>query len=355
MNTTPPAASLLSRRHLSKGMALALAAPLLPGTAQAASAGRLLKPPRLKEGDVVGLITPCGFLEQDGIDKAVRNIEDLGVKVRLGQHVLARRGRYAGTVEQRLQDLHAMFANPEVKAVWAATGGSGGISLLPYIDYRLIRQHPKIFVGYSDVSCLHLAIQRQTRLVTFHGPVGVSTFSDYSKRHLQAILMQPQKSYQMALSSENQAKAQTAPQFAARTLRAGASSGRLSGGNLSLVAALAGTPYAAELQDRILFLEDIGEEPYRIDRMLTQLDLSQGLRHTAALMLGIFEKCEAPASEASLTLNETVDGLLLRAQVPAVMGYSFGHIAHQMTLPLGVRARLDTEQQTLTLLESAVV
>jgi muramoyltetrapeptide carboxypeptidase len=133
----------------------------------------LIKPPRLKEGDVVGLITPCGFLDQDGIDKSVRNIEDLGVKVKLGKHVLARRGRYAGTVAQCLEDLHSMFADPQVHAVWAATGGSDGISLLPHIDYRLIRKHPKIFAGYSDATCLHLA--------TFHGPVEISTFSDYSK------------------------------------------------------------------------------------------------------------------------------------------------------------------------------
>lgn len=149
--------TLLSRRNLTQSAALALAASLLPtsGEAKAPPArSKLIKPPRLKEGDVVGLITPCGFLEQEGIDKAVRNIEDLGVKVKLGKHVLARRGRYAGSVAQRLEDLHGMFADPAVNAVWAATGGSGGISLLPHIDYRLIRRHPKIFVGYSDVTCL---------------------------------------------------------------------------------------------------------------------------------------------------------------------------------------------------------
>lgn len=337
---------------------MALVASLLstPGeTKVLPNRSKLIKPPRLKEGDVVGLITPCGFLEQEGIDKAVRNIEDLGVKVKLGRNVLARRGRYAGTVEQRLEDLHGMFADPTINAVWAATGGSGGISLLPHIDYALIRKHPKIFVGYSDVTCLHLAIHRKTRLVTFHGPVGISTFSDYSKGHLKAILMQPEKRYLMSMADENRVKAETAPQYQIRTVRQGAAIGRLTGGNLSLVAALSGTPYAAELHRHILFLEDIKEEPYRIDRMLMQLDLSQGLNTTAALMLGVFEKCEAPESELSLTLNETVDGHLNRLTVPAVAGYSVGHIADQMTLPLGVTARLDTLAQTLTLLESAVL
>ena len=342
---------------MTQGAALSLAASLLaaPGPATAAPGSiRLIKPPRLQEGDVVGLITPCGFLDQDGIDKSVRNLEGLGCKVQLGTHVLARRGRYAGTVAQRLEDLHAMFANPQIKAVWAATGGSGGISLLPHIDYRLLRTHPKIFVGYSDVTCLHLAIQRKARLVTFHGPVGISTFTDYSKQHLKAILMQPEKNYVMSMSDENRIKAQAQTQYQLRTVRPGTAVGRLSGGNLSLVAALSGTPYAAELQGRILFLEDIGEAPYRIDRMLTQLDLSQGLRTAAALLLGVFEKCEAPDSESSLTLNETVDDHLQRLRVPAVSGYSVGHIANQMTLPLGVSARLDSAAQTLTLLESAV-
>lgn len=304
---------------------------------------------------MVGLITPCGFLEQDGIDKAVRNIEALGVKVQLGKHVLAQRGRYAGTVAQRLEDLHGMFADPQVNAVWAATGGSGGIALLPQIDYHLIRKHPKIFVGYSDVTCLHLAIHRQTRLVTFHGPVGISTFSDYSTQHLKAVLMQPQKSHVMPMADENRVKSETAAQFQIRTVHHGVAVGRLTGGNLSLVAALSGTPYAVELRRSILFLEDISEAPYRIDRMLMQLDMSQGLATAAALMLGVFEKCEAPENESSLTLNETVDSHLERLKIPAVMGYSLGHIAHQMTLPVGIRARLDTHAQTLTLLESAVL
>lgn len=350
--------SSLSRRHLSQGAVLSMATALLPGAASAKTQARqphILKPPRLREGGVVGVITPCGFLDQDGIDKAVRNIEELGVKVKLGQHVLARRGRYAGSVAQRLEDLHSMFADPAIDAVWAATGGSGGISLLPHIDYKLIRKHPKIFVGYSDVTCLHLALHRQTGLITFHGPVGISTFSDYSKKHLQAILMQPEKEYVMSMAEENRLKGETAPQYQIRTVQHGTASGRLTGGNLSLVAALTGTPYAAELAHRILFLEDIGEAPYRIDRMLTQLDLSQDLAKVAALVLGVFEKCEAPDNEPSLTLNETIDDNLARLKVPAAKGYSLGHIAHQMTLPLGLKARLDTQAQTLTLLEAAVL
>ena len=158
----------------------------------------------------------------------------------------------------------------------------------------------------------------------------------------------------MLMADENRAKSETAPQFQIRTARQGTAVGRLTGGNLSLVAALSGTPYAAELKHHILFLEDISEAPYRIDRMMTQLDLSQGLKTAAALMLGVFEKCEAPENESSLTLNETIDSHLDQLRVPAVTGYSIGHIANQMTLPVGLTARLDTFSQTLTLLENAV-
>jgi muramoyltetrapeptide carboxypeptidase len=328
---------------------------------QAAAASRpgpatlpLIKPPRLRQGDVVGLITPSGHVNQEKIDKCVRNIEALGLRVKLGKHVLEARGNYAGAVWQRLEDLHAMFADQEVKGIWAATGGSGAISLLPHIDYALIRQHPKVLVGYSDITALHLAISRKTGLVTFHGPVASSTFGEYAVRHLRAVLMEPQATTEIHMAPGNAAQVAQRPNFALRTLQHGVREGRLTGGNLSLVAALAGTPYGTQYDKAILFLEDIGEAPYRVDRMMTQLDLTHGFNHASALMLGIFHKCEATDGEPSLTLAETIDDHVARLQIPAVYGYSFGHIADQFTLPMGIHARLDTQAQTLTLLEAAV-
>ena len=352
----------LSRRRFGGLLAATLGAAGAPALA-AAPRGKdkrmqqqhsLIKPARLRQGDLVAILAPGGFTDEDAIAKAVRNIESLGLRARLGANIRAVHGNYAGTVQQRLDDLHAAFADPEVKAIWAIRGGSGCISLLALLDYALIRRNPKVLIGYSDITALHLAIVRQTGLVTFHGPVASSTFSDYTVTQLQNVLMAPQDSYTIPMALENHRRAQTEPNFAIRTVHGGQATGRLTGGNLCMVSALAGTPYAADFRDHILFLEEINEVPYRIDRMLCQLDLSVGCQHAAALMLGIFEHCEAADGDTSLTLNETLDQHLQPLTVPAVSGYSFGHIRHQFTIPMGILATLDAERQTLTLLEAAV-
>jgi muramoyltetrapeptide carboxypeptidase len=357
----------LSRRRfgglVASTTAAALAAVSLPAAARqraptkgnhAMSKPALIKPPRLEPGDLVGLIAPGGHTTSKSIEKAVRNIEALGLRVKLGDNVSAVHGNYGGTVAQRLDDLHDMFADPQVNAIWAIRGGSGCISLLPHIDYQLIRDNPKVLIGYSDITALHLAIHRQTGLITFHGPVASSTFSEYALTQLKNVIMTPQERYTITMSQDNAHKAVVEPQYAIRTVHGGQCTGHLMGGNLSLVSALEGSPYAAQLKDSILFLEEVNEAPYRIDRMMMQLQLSQGLEHTAGMILGIFENCEGQDEDISLTLNETVDQHLQPLTSPAVAGYSFGHIRNQFTLPIGVRATLDADQQTLTLLEPAV-
>jgi muramoyltetrapeptide carboxypeptidase len=257
-------------------------------------------------------------------------------------------------VFQQLDDLHAMFLDRDVKAVWGGRGGSGGSALLPGVRYDLIRANPKIVVGFSDVTALHLAIHRLAGLVTFHGPAAISTFSDYSADHLRAVLMEPRATFTIRMAEENRNKGLEQPQFAERVLVPGTATGQLVGGNLSVLAALVGTPYAAQLKGRIAFLEDIGEAPYRINRMLTQLVQGGGLAQAAAVMFGVCTRCTAPPGEDSLTLEETLADNLGALPMPSVYGYSFGHIAHHFTIPIGVRARLDTEARTLTLLEPAV-
>ena len=360
--------SVLSRRHFGRlltAASLGAAAPAFAATGETsvnhpapshahARRTRLVKPPRLRQGDVVGLIAPAGHTDDAGIEKAVKHIEELGFKARLGANLREVRGNYAGTVEQRLADLHAMFADKEVKAIWCVRGGSGAISLLAGINYKLIRANPKILLGYSDITALHLALHRHARLVTFHGPVAQSGASDYAREHMLALLCDPQPRTVIAMAEENRLRGATEPQYAIRTVHGGKATGPLIGGNLSLVSALAGTPYAADFRHGILFLEEVNEAPYRIDRWLTQLDLSVGFRHAAALMIGICEKCEGKDEDITLSLNDTLDIHLQPLKVPAVSGYSFGHIRHQFTLPVGINATLDTEAQTLTLLEAAV-
>lgn len=306
---------------------------------------RLLKPARLQPGDLVGIAAPAGFTSDAAVEKAVANIESLGLRARVSDNIHYVYGNYAGTVEQRLADLHGMFRDPEIKAIWAIRGGSGAISLLEHIDYKLIRAHAKALIGYSDITCLHLALLKHAGLVSFHGPVASSTFSEYAVTHLQNVLMTPHDEYTIQMYAEH----------TPRAVHGGVATGRLIGGNLSLVSALAGTPYAADFKDAILYLEEVNEEPYRIDRMMTQLQLSQGFRHAAAVMIGVNENCEAPEGDSALSLDDTLDQHLQPLTRPAVSGYSFGHIRNQFTMPVGIRARLDADHHTLTLLEPAVL
>jgi muramoyltetrapeptide carboxypeptidase len=352
--------SNISRRSFGK---LAAAALLLPASfaSQAAPAHRrtpsmkhLIKPPRLQKGDLVGLIAPGGYTSDASIEKAVKNIEALGFRVKPGNYLREVWGNYGGTVAARIADLHGMFRDPEVKAIWAIRGGSGCISLLKHLDFELIRKHPKVLLGYSDITALHLAIHRHAGVVSFHGPVASSTPSDYSNEHMLAVLTEPRDRYTIPMSAENAQRALQEPHYAVRTVHGGVATGPLMGGNLSLVAALAGTPYAADFKDSLLFIEEVNEEPYRIDRWMTQLDLAVGLDKAAGVMIGICENCGPQGNGSSLSLDETWDVHLQRLHVPAVTGYSFGHIRNQFTMPVGVRATLDTERQTLTLLEPAV-
>ena len=333
----------------------ALAACLATGARAAVPAPRtLVKPPRLRRGDLVGLAAPGGIMTDAEIERAVRNLEDFGLHVKFGDNIRLKRGNYAGQPFQQVEDLHAMFRDPEVKAIWGGRGGSGCMSLLPLLDYALIRKHPKVVVGFSDVTALHLAIQRHAGLVTFHGPAAISTFSEYSTANLRAVLEEPRPTLVIEGAEENARRAESAPQFERGALRAGVAEGRLVGGNLAIVSALVGTPYAARMKGAIAFFEEVNEATYRIYRMLTQLVLSGDLKEACGVMLGVFTRSDVPAGDAALSLEETLRDNLEPLRIPVGYGFSFGHISNQFTIPLGIRARLDAGAGTLTLLEPAV-
>ena len=316
---------------------------------------RLRKPPRLREGACIGVVSPGGLMEADALEQCVRKVEALGFTVRLGANVLARHGHKAGTVAQRAADLNAMFADDSVDAVWTTRGGYGSSALLPHLDYAQIRRKPKILIGYSDITALHLGIYQHTGLVSFHGPVLWSSFSDYSLEHLRKILMEPAPHYTMALSADNLAKGASNPAYIPRTLHAGVAEGPLLGGNLSVLCNMLGTPHMPTLHGQLVFLEEIAETPKKIDRMLTQLTELPGYGSLAGVVCGVFDDCAATDAEPSQTLGEVLDENFAAFSKPVVYGYSFGHIPRQYTLPVGLRARLDTEAQTLTLLEPAVL
>jgi muramoyltetrapeptide carboxypeptidase len=354
----------LSRRRITGALAAAaLALPFAsPSTLAAAQArnlphrgtGKRIKPPALKRGDLVALFNPSGYADDALIQRATGNLEKLGFRVMHAAHLRASRGNTAGTIGQRLTDMHTLFENREVRALWAARGGSGTAQLLPYIDYGLVARNPKIVIGYSDLTSLLLAIYAKTGLITFHGPVASSGFTPFTVAQLEATLMGGRSPHVMSTADDHIRRAETEPHFVQRVLKAGSAEGTLFGGNLSVLTSLVGTPYLPVLSDPLLFLEEISEAPYRIDRMLTQLEQSGVLRNLRGTMLGVFVKCEPAANEESLVLSQALDDHFASRPTPSAYGLSFGHIASQWVLPVGVKARFDADTRTLALLEAAV-
>ena len=337
-------------KHISKGLLATTITPLISATAPMSKP--LIKPKALKKGDTIGLICPAGPVSDERIEKAVTNIEKLGYKVKYSEAIKGRYGYLAGMDQERLADLHRQFSDPQVNGVWAIRGGYGCARLLPYIDYALIRKNPKVLLGYSDITALHNAIHQKTGLVTFHGPVGASTMTDYNVMHLEAVVSNGLSPHRIYPCEANVAKQD--PVFSVEIFKAGVATGALVGGNLSLLSSMVGTPFQVDYKGKLLFIEDVGEKPYRIDRMLTQLMQSSNLHQAQGIVLGIFDDCQPKDEQYSLSLRDTLHERLSGLGIPVIYGVSFGHIQNMCTLPIGVQARLDTDKQTVTLLEKGV-
>jgi muramoyltetrapeptide carboxypeptidase len=313
-----------------------------------------IRPARLQKGQTVALIAPSGPVTDQALETTIENVTKLGYRPKPGLHVREKYGYLAGSDAQRAADFNAAFADPEVDVVFAMRGGYGGMRILPMLDYTMIRRNPKIFLGYSDITAFHTTLHQRTGLVTFHGPVGTLQYSDYTGPYVWDAISNPMAGRELshALVNINNDSMLYRPEV----IRKGRCQGRLIGGNLTLLSAMAGTPYALkDVKGKILFMEDVEEKPYRVDRLLTQLMQSVDLKSCAGIALGIFEGCGIKPGERSLSLHETVRDRLGGLGIPVFYGFSFGHIPNQFTLPVGVMAEMDTETQTITLLEGAVV
>lgn len=330
------------------------------GTGLAGTTGKLIrkpkmiKPKRLRPGDTIAIIAPASGATPEAFERALANVATLGLKAKVGKYARGSRDFLSGTDAERLHDLHWAFEDAEVNGVWCVRGGSGAPRLLPEINYSLIKKNPKIFVGYSDITALHLAISQQTGLVTFHGPVASSELSDYTKSHLVNSIMAPPANYKILPSEYNVAQASAL--FKPSVITPGKARGRLIGGNLSLLAAIAGTPYALkDVKGAILFAEDINEPPYKVDRLFTQLRQSCDMRSLAGVALGVFSSDKAATdADTAMTLRVLKDRLG-DLGIPVISGLSIGHIRDQFTLPIGIEAELDTATATVTMLESPVI
>jgi muramoyltetrapeptide carboxypeptidase len=348
-----------TRRQALAGAAALAFAGALPRSLSALrleSAGsRTVRPGRLRPGDTVGLVNPAGAVwEPVRIEIVAESLAALGFKTKRGWHLLERRGYFAGTDEQRAADLNAMFADPEVRAIHCVRGGWGCARILPLLDWPAIARNPKILLGYSDITALLLSLHAKTGLVTFHGPVGSSQWNPFNVSHLKRVLQDGE-----AATFENLKEIDeddlVVVENRVQTLRPGTARGRLLGGNLTVLTSLVGSGYLPDWDGCILFLEDIEEAPYRIDRMLTQLRLAGVLQKARAVIWGNCSDCDPGEGYGSLTVTDVLNDHLLPLRVPVWQGAMIGHIEKQFTLPVGHEVEVDATAGTIRMLEAAVV
>jgi muramoyltetrapeptide carboxypeptidase len=315
----------------------------------------LLKSGRLKRGDTIALVTPGSYITETEKEESINNLRKLGFNVVYSDKLMQKNGYFSATDKDRADDLNEMFERKDVHGIMCARGGYGCARILHYLDYNLISENPKPFIGFSDVTALHYAIYKNCSLVTFNGPVSISTFSRFSVKNFENILIK--KSNKLIL--ENSVTGNNHNPYGITSIAEGFAQGELIGGNLTIAVSLIGTEYDIDYSGKIIFLEEFIEEPYRIDRMLTQLLQAGKLKDAAGIALGVFKLCEPnkqnPAFSGSFSLMEVLRDRLGNLGIPVVYGLSFGHVADKFTLPFGVKAELNTETNQLKLLEPGVL
>jgi muramoyltetrapeptide carboxypeptidase len=289
----------------------------------------------LESGAHVALISPAGPLQKtEELPRAQENTRTLGWEPIVGRHATERVGYLAGSDRDRLNDTNLALRDPKIEAIWCLRGGYGMLRILAGIDYDALSRTPKAIIGYSDITALHAAVQRKCRLVTYHGPTARETLTDFSRDSLRRAVVAQTDSCGVAPN--------------AREINAGGAEGRLVGGNLAVLASLCGTPFAPDLSDGILILEDVNEPVYRIDRMLQQLKLSGALNGCKAIAFGQCVKCPEDAGGGGRSFDEVLGELAHALGVPCLAGIPVGHIDEQWTIPLGAMAKLDTARRELT-------
>lgn len=312
---------------------------------------KVIKPSHLKKGDLIGLISPASTPDNlERINEGVKYFERLGYRVKVGKNVGKYRGYLAGTDEERLEDLHSMFVDKDVKAIFCVRGGYGTIRLLDKINFNLIKKNPKIFVGYSDITALQLAIFQKTGLVTFSGPMAAVDFAGEVNQFTEEVF------WRMVTSTKPIGKFKNPEGERICCLNKGEAKGILLGGNLSLVVSLLGTPYLPKFEKAILFLEEVEEKPYRIDRFFAQMKLAKIFDKVSGIVLCNFTDCEeTDPNKKSLSLNDVIGDYFEKLNKPVVYNLVYGHINPKNTIPIGVKASIDCKKCAVEIIESCVV
>lgn len=311
----------------------------------------MIKPRALRKGDVVGIIAPSAPpFEPGDLEFTYRWLKKLGLGWKLGKHVFDSHSDLGGSDQARLEDLHSMWADPEVNAILPVRGGNGAVRLLPMLDFDLIAQHPKIIIGFSDITGLIIPIHQRTGLITFHGPTAGSFYdSSYTYSYFTRALMETRP---LGTVRDPSSKSQWNPEYPPYRLviAEGRGTGRLTGGCLTLIRQLMGTAFEIETEGRILFLEDVAEEPYSIDRMLSQLLLAGKLKQCTGIVVGDCVRCRPGMSgrnvlPLSYSIEEVLRERLGGLGIPVIYGPRLGHGTDKLTLPLGVMASLDVTRK----------
>lgn len=306
----------------------------------------LLIPKALKKGDTIGLISASGATPADRIQPAIEAVEKLGFNVVVGETCYARHGYLAGSDDLRAAELNEMFANPKIDGIFCIRGGYGATKILPKLDLEIIKKNPKVFAGYSDVTALHIAFNQQGGFVTYHTPMPSTEFikekmDDYTWDYFIKSVTNTAWSDYLLENAVGQEMVTIVP---------GTATGQLTGGNLTLIVASLGTPYEIDLIGKILFLEDIDENVQRIDRMLTQLQMSGKLDGLAGIILGSWTNCgpmDIKNPENNLSLETVFDEILSPLNIPILSNVTCGHVLPTMSLPLGKIVEMDATNKTI--------
>ena len=307
---------------------------------------KALKPPKLAKGDTIGIVAPGGTVfNKEAIDEFTEMLHNMEYKTKLGKNLTEKYGYLAGSDQQRADDVNAMFADEEVDAIIAMRGGWGCARMIPLIDYKTIKKNPKIIMGYSDITALLLAIYAEIGLITFHGPVGYSNWNEFSVQNVNKVLTSTKPAI-LQHPEDNKSEL--------RTISGGKASGVLVGGNLTVLVGLIGSKFLPKWKGKILFLEDIGEDIYRIDRMITQLKIAGILDELNGIIFGKCTDCEAEDPDKSLSFDQVLDDHFKPLGIPVFSGSMIGHIKDKFTMPIGVNAEIDADKGSIRFLESAV-
>lgn len=302
------------------------------------------RPSALNKGDTISLIAPASPVTVEQLNASVKFLQDLGFIVKVGESCRSHHGYLSGDDKTRAYDINKSFYDKEIKGVFTIRGGYGCTRILDLIDYNIIKNNPKVFIGYSDITALHVVFNQVCNLITYHGPMPSSEFikttDSYTlKVYLDTIYHNEPKTY--ILNPNN---------IELQSLHPGCASGKLVGGNLSVLCSMLGTKYEIDTKDKILFIEDIGEEPYKVDRMLTQLRQCNKLNDTNGIIIGKFTNCNPNDKKRSLTLEEVLSENLLSLKIPIVYNLQCGHCLPTLTLPLGENIYIDSTNKSIMII-----